>query len=164
MTQMNQLTCAVKEIAPLDGRDVQASRTTVAYPNGCSAMEKTIVAITAMNFRKTALFANLKLTISVKTTDVFLNSGLVTLLMIAVMVLMNQKHSAKENTGNVPSRNSIVTTGNAFLVDGDVVSFFRNSIFFTYLQFSLNFISNIFSFPFHRPRRRLRRRFRRTSL
>lgn len=127
-TQTNPLTCVVKETAPLAGRDVQASPTIVAFLNGCSAMEKTIVVITATSCQKTAQFVKRKRTSSARTIAAFLNSGLVTLLMIAAMVLMNRKLNAKENTENVLNLNSIATTENVFPADGAVVRTSNNDL------------------------------------
>lgn len=52
-TPMNQRTCADKRTAPLAGRDVQVDPTTDAFQNGCSAMEKTTVAMDPMRNQKT---------------------------------------------------------------------------------------------------------------
>lgn len=123
MTQMNQHTCAVKEIVQLDGRDVQVSPTIVAFPNGSSVTVKTIVETTAMNSQKTVPNANPKLTSSARTIVAFLNNGLVTLLMTVVTVPMNLRLSAKESIESALSLSSAATMENVFQADGDVVSF-----------------------------------------
>lgn len=68
---MSQLTCAVNETAQLDGNDAQAHRTIVAYQNGCSAMEKMIAEITAMNCPKIVQFATAIQISNALTTDAF---------------------------------------------------------------------------------------------
>lgn len=45
MIRMNQLTCAAKEIVQQAGNVVLDNRITDAYQNGCSVMEKMIVAV-----------------------------------------------------------------------------------------------------------------------
>lgn len=122
MILMNQLTCAVKEIVQQDGGDAQDNRTTAAFPNGSSVMEKTIVVIIAMNCQKIAPCVNPKLNSNVRTIDAFPSNGLVTLLTTAVMVRMNLKLSARGNTENVLNLSSVVRMANAFQADGDVVS------------------------------------------
>lgn len=69
--QMSQLTCAVSETAQLDGNDAQAHQTIGAYQNGCSAMEKMIAEITAMNCPKIVQFATAIQTSNALTTDAF---------------------------------------------------------------------------------------------
>lgn len=120
--RMNQLTCVVREIAQLAGRDVPASRIIVASQNGCSAMERTIVETTAMSFQKTVPLVKQKLTSSVRTTVAFQNNGLVTLLMIAVTALMKPKRFAKENIAIAPNQSLDATMENVFRADGDAVS------------------------------------------
>lgn len=58
--RMNLRTCAVNVIARLDGNVVLANRTIVAFRNGCSAMERTIVVTTATNYRKIVQLATRK--------------------------------------------------------------------------------------------------------
>lgn len=148
MTRMNLHTCVVKEIAPPAGRDARDNQTTAAFPNGYSAMEKTIAVTTATSCQKTVQFVNLTLTSNARTTDAYPNNGLVTLLMTAVTVPMNRKHNAKANTENVPSLSSIAKTENAYQADGDVVSFCR--------AFKISYsVFNDFSHKFFRSRRRL---------
>jgi hypothetical protein len=120
MTQMNQLTCVVRETVQLDGNVAQDNRTIVAFQNGFSAMEKMIVVIIAMNCQKIALFVKLKLISSARTIAAFPNNGLVILLTTVEMVQMNLRHSAKENIANALNQNSVAITENAFQVDGDV--------------------------------------------
>lgn len=122
MIPTNPLTCVVKETARLAGRDAPDNRTIVAFPNGCSAMAKTIVATTATSCQKTVPSVNRRLTSSARTTDAFLNSGRVTLLTIAVMDRTKQKRCAKESTASAQSQSSDATTENVFRADGDVVS------------------------------------------
>lgn len=122
MTLTNPRICVVNEIARRDGEDVQASRTIDAFPNGCSAMAKTIVVTTATSCQKTVPSANRKPTSSARTTDAFPSSGLVTLLMIAVMARMNRKPNVKANTANAQSPSSDATTANVSQADGDAVS------------------------------------------
>lgn len=119
---MNQLTCVDKEIAQLVGSVVQDNRTTVAFQNGSSVMEKMIVVITVMNCQKIVQFVKLILTSSVKIIVAFQNNGLVTLQTIAVMDQMNRKRNVKENIVNVLNLSSDVRMANAFQADGDVVS------------------------------------------
>lgn len=76
MILMNPLTCAVKEIARLDGEDVLANLTTDVFQNGYSVMERMIVETIVMNFRRIAQHAKLTLTSSVRITAVFQNNGL----------------------------------------------------------------------------------------
>lgn len=76
MIPMSPLTCADKEIVPQAGEDVQVNQTIVAYLNGSSAMERTIVVTTAMNFPKIAQHVKLNLTSSAKIIAAYPNNGL----------------------------------------------------------------------------------------
>lgn len=71
MTRMNRPTCVANATVPLAGRDVQDNRITVAFPNGCSVMVKTIVAITVMNCQRIVPHVMRKRTSSVATIDVY---------------------------------------------------------------------------------------------
>lgn len=68
---MNRRTCVVSVTVQPDGNVVLDSRTIVAYPNGCSAMVKTIAVITATNCQKIVHLVTAKLTLSAQTTVVF---------------------------------------------------------------------------------------------
>lgn len=71
MILTSQHTCVDSAIVQLAGNGVQGNRITVVYRNGCSVMEKTIAATTAMNCRKIAQFATVRQTSSAPTTAVY---------------------------------------------------------------------------------------------
>lgn len=68
---MNLHICADKETAQLVGSVVQVNQTTGVSHDGCSAMEKMIVAMALTNFPTTVPSAHQKLTLSAATTDAF---------------------------------------------------------------------------------------------
>lgn len=70
MIPMNLRICADRGIVQTDGRDVQVAPITDVFPNGYSAMGKTIAEITAMRNQKIVLSA-LKLISVVETIGVF---------------------------------------------------------------------------------------------
>lgn len=78
MTQMNQPICVANGIVPLDGNGALVNPTIVAYPNGCSAMEKTIAVTTAMNYQRTVPFATVKPISSVPITGAYQSKLLLT--------------------------------------------------------------------------------------
>jgi hypothetical protein len=118
MIQMNQRICAVNETVQLGGRDVLVNPITGVFPNGCSAMERMIVEIIAMNFQKIVQSVTRKLTSSARTTVAFPNNGCVILLTIVAMEVMKKKITAKENIANVQSQNFVVEMVNVFQVVG----------------------------------------------
>lgn len=75
-----------------------------------------------MNYLKTVQPAIQRPTSNAKTTVVYPNSGRVTFLMIAVMVVTNWKKSARAFIGNVPSLNSNVLTRNVSAPGGVAIT------------------------------------------
>lgn len=71
MIRMSPHTCVGNVTALLDGNVVPDNRTTDAFLNGCSVMEKTIAEITVMNYQKIVPNVQRKRTSSVTTTVVF---------------------------------------------------------------------------------------------
>lgn len=127
---MSQRTCVVRGIAQLDGNDVPVNPTIDASQNGFSAMAKTIVATTVMNFLKIVPCVSLTPTSSVTIIAAFQNNGRAILLMTVEMDLMRQNLNAKENIENVLNLSSDAKMGNVFQVDGDVVREINNSLCF----------------------------------
>lgn len=68
---MNQRICVDSVTALPDGNDAQVNRTTVAFQNGCSVMERMIAETTVMNCLKIARFATQKLTLNAPIIDAY---------------------------------------------------------------------------------------------
>lgn len=71
MTVMNLLTCAGKEIVPRVGNGVLDNQIIDASQDGCSVMEKMIVAMDLMNFQFIVQNAHPKRTLNVQIIDAF---------------------------------------------------------------------------------------------
>lgn len=85
-----------------------------AFQNGCSAMAKTIVATTAMNYPKTVHLATRTLISSAKTIAACPNNGLATFPTTVVMAVTNWMNCAKESTGIYPALTKKTTKQKCF--------------------------------------------------
>lgn len=96
MIRMNQRICVANETVQLVGNVAPANRTIDAFRNGCSVMEKTIVATTAMNCQKIVQCATARPTSSAPTTDAFQSE----LLIMFYCIIIGNSRILSNNDGN----------------------------------------------------------------
>lgn len=118
MTVTNQRICVVKETVQLVGSGVQATPIIVAFLNGCSAMERMIVATVPMNCPITVPNAIPRWTSSARIIDAYPNNGSVILRMTVVMAVTKLKLCARTAIENVLNQSSVVTMVNVLPLDG----------------------------------------------
>lgn len=119
---MNPRICVDSGIVPLVGRGAPEDPTTVAFQNGSSVTEKTIVGTAPTNSHKIALNATQKPNSNAPTIDVFLNSGCATFPTIAVTAPTRQNLFVRDTIDpSVPNRNSVAPTENVFRRGGGAI-------------------------------------------